>query len=156
MNLSTDLISQFVKITNDAPEKKHETTCYGTVVESDGVKYVRLDGSDIITPVNTTVDMRNGERVTVLLKNHTATVTGNLSSPAIRTGTVNDELDSVRTEAATKEELAVEQDRIDKLEYNVNALENLMTIHAGDTEPDRTPYVWLRQVGESRPYSLNI
>ena len=35
MALTNDLISQFVKITNDKKEKKTETTVYGTIVEKD-------------------------------------------------------------------------------------------------------------------------
>lgn len=80
MGLSNDLLSQFAKVTNDTSKKKKETsTVYGTVVEGGGVK---LDGSDIVTPVSTTVDMKAGDRVIVMIKNHSATVTGNLNDPA--------------------------------------------------------------------------
>ena len=78
MSLTHDLISQFVKVTNDKKvETKKETTAYGKVVEENGVKYVKLDGSDQLTPVNTNVVIKDGDRVMVLIKNHTATVTGN-------------------------------------------------------------------------------
>lgn len=84
MGLSSDLISQFVKATNDKKRRKTETIVYGTIVISDGVKYVKLDGSDLLTPVETTANTKAGERVTVMIKNHTAMVTGNISSPAAR------------------------------------------------------------------------
>lgn len=85
MGLSNDLISQFVKATNDnAKTKKETTTVYGTVREVNGQKQVQLDGSDITTPVSTTVDVKEGDRVIVMLKNHTATITGNLQNPASR------------------------------------------------------------------------
>lgn len=90
MALSSDLISQFVKVTNDKKQKPTESTVYGKVVEYDGSKYVQLDGSELLTPVSTTVDAEAGERVMVLIKNHTATVTGNLSSPAARSDTVKE------------------------------------------------------------------
>ena len=90
MSLSSELISQFVKITNDKPKEKKETTVYGEVVEYNGKNYVRLDGSDLLTPMSTTVDANPGERVAVLIKNHTATVTGNISSPSARTDDVKD------------------------------------------------------------------
>lgn len=91
MNLSSDLISQFVKTTKDEPTvSKSESTLYGTVVEYDGSNYVKLDGSDLLTPVSTTTDMLPGERVTVLIKNHTATVTGNITSPSARTEDLKD------------------------------------------------------------------
>lgn len=88
MGLSNDLISQFIKVTNDNTKKKNESTYYGTINDSNGNKYVRLDGSEFLTPISSTVDAKNGERVTVMIKNHTAIVTGNISSPAARTGDV--------------------------------------------------------------------
>ena len=96
MDLSNDLISQFVKITNDNTKKTaSEVTVYGTVVESNGVNYVKIDGSDLLTPVETTTDMVDGERVTVMIKNHSATVTGNISSPAASSATVADIEDQI-------------------------------------------------------------
>ena len=96
MDLSNDLISQFVKITNDNTKKAvSEVTVYGTVVEDNGVKYVKIDGSDLLTPVETTTDMVDGERVTVMIKNHSATVTGNISSPAASSATVADIEDQI-------------------------------------------------------------
>lgn len=94
MALSNDLIQQFVKATKDDTKSDSETTAYGTVVYN-GKPYVRLDGSDLLTPVTTTVNVQDGERVTVTIKDHTATVTGNISSPAARTGDVEDIADQV-------------------------------------------------------------
>lgn len=90
MGLSSELISQFVKATKDDKKQPRETTVYGTTVEYDGGMYVKLDGSDLLTPISTTADTKAGERVTVMIKNHTATVTGNISSPAARTGDVQE------------------------------------------------------------------
>lgn len=88
MALSSDLISQFVKVTKDETKKKTEATLYGTVVKDDSSIKVRLDGSSVLTPVSTTTNVQNGERVTVLIKDHTAIITGNMSSPAARTSEV--------------------------------------------------------------------
>lgn len=92
MALSNDLISKFVKVAkNDSNKKKTETTVFGTTVERDGRMWVKLDGSDgLLTPISSTAEVNAGERVTVMVKNHTATITGNMSSPAARTGTVNE------------------------------------------------------------------
>ena len=95
MGLSQDLISQFVKVTNDRQTEKKETIAYGTAVELDGKKYVRLDGSDMLTPVSSTADAKANERVTVLIKDHTATITGNASSPAARKQSVDDVSDQI-------------------------------------------------------------
>lgn len=88
MGLSSDLISQFVKATRDNADTKKETTVYGTTVLYNGTKYVKIDGSDQLTPINITADIQDGERVTVMIKNHSATVTGNISSPAARSADV--------------------------------------------------------------------
>ena len=95
MGLSQDLISQFVKVTNDRQTEKKETIVYGTAVELDGKKHVRLDGSDMLTPVSSTADAEANERVTVLIKDHTATITGNASSPAARKQSVDDVIDQI-------------------------------------------------------------
>lgn len=86
MALSNDLISQFVKTTRDDKKVSKETTVYGTIRTSDGRQYVQLDGSELYTPVSTTANVQDGERVTVMIKDHTATVTGNISSPAVGSG----------------------------------------------------------------------
>jgi hypothetical protein len=97
MSISSELIQEFVKITNDSSQPTNtEETVQGTVRESNGVKYVQLDGSDQLTPVTTTMDVSDGDRVTVLIKNHTATITGNITSPAAKqvvVQNVNDKLD---------------------------------------------------------------
>lgn len=91
MNLSNDLISQFVKATaKDNRKVSSESTVHGTTVIYDGKTYVKLDGSDLLTPVTTTTDVKSDERVTVLIKDHTATITGNISSPAARTDDVKE------------------------------------------------------------------
>lgn len=89
MGLSTELISQFVKVTKDDSKPRGESLVHGTIVKIDDAEYVRLDGSDLLTPVESTAETENGERVTVSIKDHCATVTGNISSPSARIGTVN-------------------------------------------------------------------
>ena len=91
MALSNNLISQFVKATSDNNKStKNEGTAYGTTVINNGITYVRLDGSEQLTPVSTTANTKSGERVMVKIKNHSATIVGNLTSPAARIGDVND------------------------------------------------------------------
>lgn len=88
MKLSKKLVTEFVKVTNTTEKTKAETTVYGTIVKNGDSTYAQLDGSDVLTPVSTTTDTQDGDRVTVLIKNHTATVTGNITSPAARTDDV--------------------------------------------------------------------
>lgn len=91
MGLSSDLISQFAKVTNDNIKREKETVItYGTTVKRGDIIYVKIDGSDLLTPVMSTVNIRDGDRVTVMIKNHNATVTGNITSPSAGTEDIAD------------------------------------------------------------------
>lgn len=121
MSLSNELISQFVKATKDNKQTSTETTVYGTAVIDNGKTYVRIDGSDLLTPVSTVTDVKDNERVTVLIKDHTATITGNISSPAARTGDVTElgdritEAEILVADKVSTEVLEAEIARIDTL-----------------------------------------
>lgn len=129
MALSKDLISQFAKLTKTEDKTKKETTVYGTVVTYNGSKYVRFDGSDLLTPVDTTVDVKDDERVTVLVKNHTATVTGNITSPAARTDSVKDVGDRV-VQAETVLADTIRTDEFEATKAKIQTLEaENMKIH---------------------------
>jgi hypothetical protein len=135
VSLSSDLISQFVKATKDTTKAKTETTVYGTIVY-DGKPYVKIDGSDLLTPVITTTDVEDGERVTVRIDNHTATVTGNISSPAARTDAVKDvasqisEFEIIIAHRVTTEELEAANAVIENLKATVARIGSLETINA--------------------------
>ena len=90
MELPKKLINEFAKITNDTEKPDNDTTVYGVISKNGDSTYVQLDGSELLTPVSTTTDTQDGDRVTVLIKNHTAIVTGNMTSPAARTDDVKD------------------------------------------------------------------
>lgn len=95
MALSAELISQFVNATKDETPKNTETTVFGTIVERDGKQYMRMDGSDLLTPLSTTVSSKDNERVVATIKNHTLIVTGNITSPSARNSDVNDIADEI-------------------------------------------------------------
>lgn len=125
MALSNDLLSQFAKKVVVEGKQETETTVYGTVTEYDGGMYVKIDGSDQLTPMNTTADVQPGERVTIRIKNHSATVTGNVSSPAARVGSV-EEIDG-------KLKVAIEE-----LEANSAIIKNLDATYASIEELNAT------------------
>ncbi len=92
LGLSDELISQFVKITNDSQKRaKKETIVYGVIVKENDETYVKIDGSDEKTPISTTTGVNDGDRVTVMIKNHNAIVTGNISSPSAQETDVADQ-----------------------------------------------------------------
>lgn len=85
MNLSEKLLKDFGKLLKtDKQDGSHsaDKTIYGTVTKkTDDKCFVQLDGSDTETPVSYTTDAEVGDRVTVLLKDHKAVITGNISAP---------------------------------------------------------------------------
>lgn len=135
MSLSNDLISQFVKATKDDKKTSNETTLLGTVV-FDGRYYVKLDGSDQLTPIATTTDVHEDERVTVMIKNHTATITGNMSSPAARTDDVKDiadevsEFEIVMAYKVTAQDLEAINATIESLRAKVAKFDNMESLNA--------------------------
>ena len=101
MALSTDLISQFVKVTNDNTKvKKETTTVYGTITDNGTQKYVQIDGADTAIPAATVADVQVGDRVIVTIKNHKATITSNLYDPSASSKKVDDKADA--TDVNTK------------------------------------------------------
>ena len=122
MRLPKNLITDFVRITNDRTKENAETTVYGNIVKNGEQTYVKLDGSDILTPVLSTVDANDGERVTVLIKNHTATATGNITSPSARTGDVQT-LDEVKLDAAEATTTYATIEKLNAANVKINDLE---------------------------------
>ena len=127
MALSQDLINQFVKLT-EKEEKPKEVTVNGTYKTINGEEFVQIDGSEIWTPVTSTVEAETGERVKVMIKNHTATVTGNISSPSARTKSVQDLKDEVDEQGNTIKQLdnTIEQqdNSIIQIDNNIKQVNN--------------------------------
>ena len=83
MGLSSELASQFAKVTNDSSRNTNGTKLYGTIAMLGEVPHVKLDGTEELTPISKTVEVAEGDRVEVMIANHSATVTGNLTDPSI-------------------------------------------------------------------------
>ncbi len=124
MQLSSDILSQFAKVTKDETATKQESIVYGTIIESNGEKYVQIDGSDLLTPMASTTNMSDGERVTVMIKNHMAVVTGNVTSPAVRDGDVDDKVSDVKK--LVVEDLKATNAEIENLKAQNAEIENLV------------------------------
>ena len=67
---------------------KTSSTVYGYAVINEGKIYVKLDGSTEYTPVVSTIDVVDGDRVIVNITNHRAIIVNNISSPAARSNSV--------------------------------------------------------------------
>ena len=122
MVLSEELVANFVKSTNDKKTTSSEATVYGTVKIEGDKKYVQIDGSSIKTPVNTTSDISDGDRVIVLIKNHEATIIGNVSSPSAKNVSVNDQYNSLQQQID-----ALSPESISELTQTINNNKNNIT-----------------------------
>ena len=137
MGLSSDLISNFAKVTKKENKKKSEATVSGTVVIYGNITYVKFDGSDLLTPVSLTSEVKDGDRVNVLVKNHTATVTGNISSPSASSATVEEiggrvrEFEKVIANKADIEELNATKATVDNLVANNVQINDRLTANEG-------------------------
>lgn len=137
MQLSADLVSKFVKATKDA-KTQDGTTMYGTVVMQNGTPYVRLDGSEILTPVTSMADVHSLERVMVLVKDHTATIMGNVSSPSARSDDVKALIEVVADKASIGDLKAINADIENLKADNVEISDKLTATEADikDLEAD--------------------
>ena len=84
MELTRHITKQFADITNPQDSSISDTT-YGTIVDSGGTLCVKIDGSDEVTPIISTVDIKANDRVIVTIRNHNAIVTSNLTDPSVGT-----------------------------------------------------------------------
>ena len=84
MALPDKIVSQFAKLAKGDEPRSEGATVTGTAVEYDGTMYVRLDGSEQLTPIaSSTTGMKDGDRITVLVKNHKVTVSGNTTDKSV-------------------------------------------------------------------------
>lgn len=147
MSLSDELISQFAKITNDKKTSRiDEVTLYGEVVKCDDSICVRFDGSEELTPVTTIAEkddkgnitnfkygaasVKTGDRVSVALKNHSATITGNLTDPPMGRAEVKVNDDSIVATVGDKVKVQIDAMgvRMDNFESGVNLSLNNMGV----------------------------
>ena len=84
MGLSADLIAKFAKATKVGEKTSNESTLHGTaIVDNNGNKYVVPDGSEgAPIPVSFVSNVQDGDRVLVMIQNHSAIIVGNLTNPS--------------------------------------------------------------------------
>lgn len=80
MVLPRSVLKEFSDVTK---QKTPQGLTYlrGTIRGEGETKYVKLDGSESLTPISEVVDAKDGDRVLVTIQNHVATVLGNLTKP---------------------------------------------------------------------------
>lgn len=153
MSLSSDVISQFIKATNDKPKQSKESTVYGivtnagTATDTDANNkqvWVLIDGASEPTPVTTTTNVEPNERVTIQIKDHVAIITGNMASDgrSARTAevsSINSNLGSINADFVTvNEKLVAAEGDIDTLKTDYVTVTQKLTAAEGDMEYLRT------------------
>ena len=132
MAVPNELIAKFAKLSKESKIQR-ETTVFGTTVEYGGKLYVKMDGSDLLTPVATTSEISAGERVTVMVKDHTATVTGNISNPSASKGTtdaIEDEITTINATIGNFELVIADKVSTKELQTEVAKINELMALKA--------------------------
>lgn len=146
MALSNDLISQFVKITNDKKEPDKESIVYGEVKQVDydeggniAQAFVLLDGATEVTPMSSATSVIVGDRVVAMVKNHSAVITGNITSHAsnrfvyvkekeiISLEKVINDFDTLVADKVSTEELYAVQGKVETLEGNLADFQEVTT-----------------------------
>ena len=135
MALSTEIISQFAKVVTPKPQRPESTTVTGTAKLYDGKIYVQIDGSNgQLTPIaSSTVGMKDGDRVTVQIKNHSANVTGNATDPSAGKSyadDINNKVDNVSDQIAEFEIVIADKVDVDQLNAVNGRIDNLVTENA--------------------------
>ena len=88
--LSQEVLKEFAKVVVKESEIKKDSFLYGTTKKNGNNVYVKFDGSDLYTPVSSVVDVDDGNRVLVMIKNHSGTVLSNITSPAVNNSNFSD------------------------------------------------------------------
>lgn len=132
MALSKDVMSQFAKAMVPKQESK-EATLNATYKKIDGKEYVQLDGSDILTPVTSSVVAETDDRVKVIIKDHAATVIGNITSPSARNKDLNTLKDTVDENGNTIKRMDTviqqQQTSINQMNTKINQHDVLINQH---------------------------
>lgn len=154
MDLSNNLISKFIEVTSPRETKNTGSVMYGTVEKRNNEVMVKLDGSELLTPVSTTADVINKERVMVMIQNHTATIVGNASSPSARIDDVNGLKEIVADKVSTRD-LEAERARIDSLESDNVIINQTLTAYDADIKQLAADNVTINQTLEAQSADIS-
>ena len=132
MALSTELISQFAKVIVKDEPRPESITVVGTAKLYDGKIYVQIDGSNgQLTPIaSSTVGMKDGDRVTVQIKNHSATVTGNATDPSAGKSyadEIDGKVDNVSDQISEFEIIIADKVDVDQINAVNGRIDNLVS-----------------------------
>ena len=132
MDLSKNLIAQFAKTVTPEKPASTETSLMGTIVESDGDLYVQFDGTDLLTPAESTIELAAGQRVTVTIKDHRAVVTGCLNDQSITRTTAEGLVDLFAHDGIFSGTLSAARGEIGGWTIGTNSIQSIKEISSGN------------------------
>lgn len=128
MEMSARLLKSFAKAVNNQNSGKDASTVYGTLYKDGDSISVEIDGSEIKTPVYTTVNGQTGDRVVCEIRNHAVYVTGNLSDPSAtngEVGTVVEKVEQIEANTITTKYLQANYAKIKDLDAVSARIDNI-------------------------------
>ena len=124
-------LSNIAKVIVKDEPKPDTVTVTGRAKEYNGKMYVQIDGSDQLTPIaSSTVGIKTDDWVTVQIKNHSATVTGNATDPSPGTSyadEINDKVDDVSDQISEFEIVIADKVDTDQLNAVNGRIDNLVS-----------------------------
>lgn len=98
MAISNKLVSKFVKATKtDTKNNRKEKIVYGSIVRKNDVDiYAKVDGADdnTLIPISRIASgVKDGEKVIITIKDHSAIVTGNVDNPSVDSSQVTGKIE---------------------------------------------------------------
>lgn len=131
MAVSSELLSSFAKIVAPKETRPEFTVVTGKAKSYAGKMYVQIDGSDQLTPIaSSTVGIKDNDWVTVQIKNHSATVTGNATDPSAGTSYADDiknQVDDVVDQISEFEIVIADKVSTDEFDAQVGRIDDLVS-----------------------------
>ena len=125
----TDIAREIATMAGGEPERTSEHVATVVRVDPDGTPWVHVAGGAEETPcARTFAEVKPNDTVTVAIANGRATITGNLSSPAVGQTAVVQAVEPVQRQVAQVSEVVAEKADIVEL--------NALTAHVGELEAD--------------------
>ncbi len=136
MAISKELANRFFKSVNEK-EKSLEQFVFATVVSQNSSNFIKIDGSEMLTPALATIEIQNGDRVKVSIKDHKAIIVSNISSPSAskdhvdKTDNKVTEMEHVVANKVNTEDLNATNAKIENLSVENIKINNQLTANSG-------------------------
>lgn len=107
MQLTNTLVSSFAKLATTENKTESDSVVYGEAKNQNGSIFIKIDGSDVWSPaltqanISASNEIKNGDRVSAIVKNHSIIIIGNIDDPSASSMTVDNissEVDDIKND----------------------------------------------------------